>query len=190
MCTVLKWTLELNEISLSLSVSLSTSFIIQCATLFLPYKAKVTQSCPTLQPHGLYSPWNSPGQNTEVGSLSLLQGISQPRNRTQVYPHCRWSLYQLSHKGSPKILEWVACPFSGWSSWPGNWAGVSCIAGGFFTNWVVRETYKAKTPHSIGSQLLEECWKKIKSLFHWDLTSVLFDDIVDRSINLQGRKFI
>ena len=28
-----------------------------------------------LQPNGLYSPWNSPGQNTEVGSLSLLQGI-------------------------------------------------------------------------------------------------------------------
>ena len=28
----------------------------------------------SLQPHGLYSPWNSPGQNTGVGSLSLLQG--------------------------------------------------------------------------------------------------------------------
>ena len=25
--------------------------------------------------HGLYSPWNSPGQNTGVGNLSLLQGI-------------------------------------------------------------------------------------------------------------------
>ena len=32
----------------------------------------------------LYSPWNSPGQNTGVGSLSLLQGSSQPRDRTQV----------------------------------------------------------------------------------------------------------
>ena len=29
----------------------------------------------SLKPHGLYSPWNSPGQNTGVGSLSLLQGI-------------------------------------------------------------------------------------------------------------------
>ena len=28
----------------------------------------------SLRPHGLYSPWNSPGQNTGVGSLSLLQG--------------------------------------------------------------------------------------------------------------------
>ena len=37
----------------------------------------------SLQPHGLYSPWNSPGQNTRVGSLSLLQGISQPRDQTR-----------------------------------------------------------------------------------------------------------
>ena len=29
----------------------------------------------SLQPHGLYSPWNSPGQNTRAGSFSLLQGI-------------------------------------------------------------------------------------------------------------------
>ena len=28
-----------------------------------------------LRPHELYSLWNSPGQNTRVGSLSLLQGI-------------------------------------------------------------------------------------------------------------------
>ena len=34
----------------------------------------------SLWPHGLYSPWNSPGQNTGVGSLSLLQGSSQPRS--------------------------------------------------------------------------------------------------------------
>ena len=38
----------------------------------------------SLQPHGLYSPWNFPGQNTGVGSLSLLQGSSQPRDQTQV----------------------------------------------------------------------------------------------------------
>ena len=38
----------------------------------------------SLRLHGLYSPWNSPGQNTGVGSCSLLQGSSQPRDRTQV----------------------------------------------------------------------------------------------------------
>ena len=39
-------------------------------------KVKVAQSVSdSLRPQGLYSPWNSLGQNTGVGSLSLLQGI-------------------------------------------------------------------------------------------------------------------
>ena len=61
-----------------------------------------------LRPHGLYSPWNSPGQNTEVGSLSLLQGIFPTQGLNPSLQHCRWIFYQLSHKGSPRILEWVA----------------------------------------------------------------------------------
>ena len=44
----------------------------------------------------------------------------------------------LSHKGSPRILEWVAYPFSSGSSPLGNGTGVSCIAGRFFTNWAIR----------------------------------------------------
>ena len=54
-----------------------------------------------LQPHGLYSPWSSPGQNTGVGSLSLLEGIFPTQGWNPGLPHCRWILYQLSHKGSP-----------------------------------------------------------------------------------------
>ena len=42
-----------------------------------------------------------------------------------------------------KILEWVAAPFSSGSSWPRDWALVSCIAGGFFTNWATRELQRA-----------------------------------------------
>ena len=38
-----------------------------------------------------------------------------------------------------RILEWVAIPFSRGSTWPRNQTGVSCIAGRFFTNWVIRE---------------------------------------------------
>ena len=49
--------------------------------------------------------------------------------------HCRRILYQLSHRGSPRILELVAYAFSSGSSWPRNQTGVSHIAGGFFTNW-------------------------------------------------------
>ena len=70
-------------------------------------KVKISQSCPTLRSHGRYSPLNSPGQNTGVGSLSLLQGIfpTQGSNPGLIHPHCRWILYQLSHQGSPRILE-------------------------------------------------------------------------------------
>ena len=49
--------------------------------------------------HGVYSPWNSPGQNTGVDSLSLLQGIFSVQGSNPGFPHCRRILYQLSHKG-------------------------------------------------------------------------------------------
>ena len=39
-------------------------------------KVNLAQLCLTLQPNGLNSPWNSPGQNTGVGSLFFLQGVS------------------------------------------------------------------------------------------------------------------
>ena len=77
-------------------------------------KVKVTQSCPTLCDS--YSPWNSPGQNTGVGSVSLLQKIFQTQGSKPGLRHCRQILYHLSHKGSPRILEWVACLFSRGSS--------------------------------------------------------------------------
>ena len=51
--------------------------------LILEMKEMVTIST-YLRPHGLYSPWNPPGQNTGGGSLSLTQGSSQPRDQTQV----------------------------------------------------------------------------------------------------------
>ena len=89
----------------------------------------------SLPPHGLYSPWDSPGQNTGVGSLSILQGIFPPHGSNPCLWHCRRILYQLSQQGSPRILEWVAYPFSRGSSRPRNRIGVSCIAGKFFTCW-------------------------------------------------------
>ena len=55
----------------------------------------------SLWPHGLYSPWNSPGQNTVVGCHAFLQGIFPTQGWNPGLPHCRWILYQLSHKGSP-----------------------------------------------------------------------------------------
>ena len=55
----------------------------------------------SLGPHGLYHLWNSPGQNTGVGSLSFLQGNLPKAAIEPMSPACRQILYQLSHKGSP-----------------------------------------------------------------------------------------
>ena len=77
----------------------------------------------SLRPHGLYSTWNFLGQNTGMGNLSLLQGIFPAQGSNSGHLHCRQILYQVSHKGSPKVLEWVAYPFSSTSSQPRNQMG-------------------------------------------------------------------
>ena len=59
----------------------------------------------SLRPPGLYSPWNSPGQDTGVGSLSLLQGLFPTQGSNPGLPHCREILYQLSYQGSPEKVK-------------------------------------------------------------------------------------
>ena len=75
----------------------------------LPYLENKSESrsvtTDSMRPHGLHSPWNSPGQNTGVGSLSLLQGIFPAQGLNSGLPYCRQILYQLIHKGSPSYLE-------------------------------------------------------------------------------------
>jgi len=77
---------------------------------------------------------DSPGQNTGVGSLSLSQGIFPTQESNPGFLNCMGILYQLNHKGSPRLLEWVASPFSRGSSKSSNQTRVSCIAGKFLTN--------------------------------------------------------
>ena len=67
-------------------------------TMSIHSHVKVVQSCPTLELQGLYSPWDSPGQNTGAGSLSLGQGIFPTQGSNPGLPYCRRILYQLSHK--------------------------------------------------------------------------------------------
>ena len=63
---------------------------------------KVSHLCPnSLRPHELYSPCNSPGQNTRVDRLFLLQEIFSTQGSNPGLPHCRQILYQLSYQGSP-----------------------------------------------------------------------------------------
>ena len=105
---------------------------------------KVAQLCPTIcDPMG-YTVHGILQVRTGVNYLSLLQGIFPTQGLDPGLPHCRQIFYQLSHKGSPRILVWVAYPFSKGSSQPRNQTRVSCIAGGFFTKWAIREPEQTK----------------------------------------------
>ena len=95
------------------------------------YFSYVNLSCPTLydpidcNPQ-LY-PWNSPGQNTGVGGRSCLQGIFPTQELNQGLPHYIRIVCELSHKRSPRILEWVDYPFSSRSSQSRSQTRVSYI---------------------------------------------------------------
>ena len=81
----------------------------------------------------------SPGKDTGVGCHALLQGIFPIQWLNPGLLHCRQILYCRSHLGRPRILEWVADPFSRGTSQPRNRIGISCIAGKFFIIWATRE---------------------------------------------------
>ena len=91
---------------------LNINIFLKCATIWWKWKLLSCVRLFATPWTGLHSPWNSLGQNTGVGSLSLLQGIFPTQGSNPGLLHCRQILYQLSHKGSPRILEWVAYPFS------------------------------------------------------------------------------
>ena len=92
---------------------------------------------------------NSPGKNTGVGCHFLLQRIFPTQGSNPGLPHCRQILCHLSHQGSPRILEWVAYPFSSGSSPPRDRNRVSCSASRFFTSWATREDHNVGDVGSI-----------------------------------------
>ena len=90
-----------------------------CAVLSLVTQSYLTLCNPTdCSPPGSSVYSNSSGKNTGVGCHALLQGIFPTQGLNPGLLHCRQILYTLSHQGSPRILEWVAYPFSSGSSWP------------------------------------------------------------------------
>ena len=96
-------------------VSLGYTIYIYCTESWFSFHGESTSHLvvsDSLRPYRLHSPWTSPGQNTGVGSHSLLQGIFPTQGLNPGLPHCRRILYQLSHKGIPRILAWVAYLFS------------------------------------------------------------------------------
>ena len=149
-----------------------TSCSVLIFSLFIITEVKKwSESCSgvsdSLRPHRLYSPRNSPGQNTGVGSLSLLQGTVPTQGSNLDLPHHRQILYQLSHKGSPRILELIAYPFSSRSSRPRNGTWVSCIAGRFFTSWTTRGCYYWNHPKPSFARIWY-LWKERRTIYCWN----------------------
>ena len=67
-------------------------------------ESEVAQSCPTLcDPMDCSLPWDFPGNSTGVDCHFLLQGVFPTQGLNPGLPHCRQTLYCLSHQGSPNI---------------------------------------------------------------------------------------
>ena len=130
----------------------------------------------SLWPHGLYSPWNSLGQNTRVGSLSFLQEIFPTQGSNPGLVHCRQILTRWITREA-RILEWVTYPFSRGSSQPRNRTGVSCITRGFFTNWAIREAIESGFRRKIKTCIqltMFNCKAKEIHLKRWISRQILF----------------
>ena len=93
-----------NNLNLCSSCSFYIGWLL---SIFLSESFSVVSD--SLGPHVLYSPWNSPGQNTGISNLPFSRGSSQPRDWNQGVLHCRGTLYQLSYQGSPFFLMWIIC---------------------------------------------------------------------------------
>ena len=117
-------------------LSLNTRPVVNAGFLWREVKWKSLSHVRLFATPWTIHPWNSPGQNTGVGSLSLLQGTFPTQGSNPGLSHCRQILYCLSHQRGLRRLEWVTYPFCIRSSHPRNQTGVSCIAGGFFTSWI------------------------------------------------------
>ena len=103
--------------------------------------------------------------------LSLLQGIVPSPGLNPGLPHCRWILCHLSHNGNPKIMEWVAYPFSSGYSWLRNQTGVSCLTGGFFTNWAIREARTWLSDWVIATCIFESVY--VSMFLYWKKDNIL-----------------
>ena len=134
-------------IAIATTFIILTTFIISttiiCKCLLHPKPCWAVLSCSVvsnclrpheLQPTRLLIHRDSPDKDTRKGSHALLQGIFPTQGSNPGLPCCRQILYHLSHQGNPRILDWVAYPFSRGPSQPNNRSRVFGIAGKIFTS--------------------------------------------------------
>jgi len=117
----------------------------------------------SLQPHRLHSPWNSPGQNTGMGSLSFLQGVFPIQGSNPGLPHCRQIINQLSHQGIPQYkIESLKINKNIWSF---LWQGKLCA--------YELSTQGMQEPELLTTPLWVICW--------WRQTNIRLNHLQDVS---------
>ena len=92
--------LQFCQINLLCFFFFKIAHVLICIFLMMKVKGHSVVS-DSFRPHGLYSLWNSPGQDIGVGSHFLLQETFPTQGSNSGLPHCRQIFYQLSHQGSP-----------------------------------------------------------------------------------------
>ena len=106
------------------------------------------------------SPWNSPGQNTGVGSLSLVQGMFPTPGLNPGLPHCRQIPYQLSYQGSPSQRTEVFISQNPKTPKASLWTGVTLLS----PTGATRSTCEAllvlwvERPHFLGSWMIHRAF--------------------------------
>ena len=129
-----------------------------------------------------------------MDSLSLPQGTFPIQGSNPGLPHCRKILYQLSHKGSPRILEQVAYPISSRSSQPRNQTRVYPIADRFFTNWSIREAHRVEALIFLVvtcwcERSRSECWRiNVFELWCWRRLESHLDSKEIKPVNPKGNQ--
>ena len=127
-------------------LSLSPTYLLSQSFVYFSWNVK-SESCSVVSDswwfHGILQ-----ARKLEWVAFLFSRGIFPTQGSNPGLQHCRQIFYQLSHKESPRILDWVVYPFCRGSSRPRNWTGVSCIAGRFFTSWATREAQLWGKPNS------------------------------------------
>ena len=110
----------------------------QATPVFLPAEFHGQRGRAGSSPQGCKEP-DVTGKLTHMHThTAFLQSESESLSAVSDSLRC-YGLYTVHGALQSRILAWVAKPFSSISSGPRSRTGVSCTAGGFFTNWAIRE---------------------------------------------------
>ena len=152
--SVRRWHFDEEENSYLVSKYLSIKYFLVTKGKIVTVHLRTCWKCKLLSRVWLFAtpPWNFPGQNTGVGSLSLLQGIFpaqvEPRS-----PALQADSLPAEPQGKPKNTGLASLSLLQGIFSTQELNRVSCIAWRFFTNWTIRETHWESGSYHINQML-------------------------------------